>query len=97
MDILKKSLAVMLLAAPLLTLAAEPPPPGQPRELTTPRDGHRDGGKHCDMKGHGPQGADRRVMIPKLPAGNEKQQLLMQAEIQQKVAEIVTKYLQQLP
>jgi hypothetical protein len=36
------------------------------------------------------------IMIPPLPPGNEKQQLQMQAEIQQKVGEIIKKYADQL-
>jgi hypothetical protein len=96
MHILKKSLVALLVTAPLLALAAEPPPPppGQPMGMAM----HHDRGKRCeDMKGHGPQFGGHSVMIPTLPPGNEKQQLLMQAEIQQKVAEIITKYAQQLP
>ena len=98
MHILKKSLVALLVTAPLLTLAAEPAPPpppaGQPMGLAM----HHDRGKRCeDMKGHGPQSGGHGMMFPTLPPGNEKQQLLMQAEIQQIVAEIITKYAQQLP
>ena len=104
MHILKKSLVALLVTAPLLTLAAEPAPPpppgGQPMGLAM----HPDRGKRCEnMKSHGDkEGRGQKcgghgMMIPKLPPGNEKQQLLMQAEIQQKVAEIITKSAQQLP
>ncbi len=96
MHILKKSLVALLATAPLLTLAAEPAPPpaGQSMGMAM----HHDRGKRCeDMKGHGPQFGGHGMMFPTLPPGNEKQQLLMQAEIQQKVAEIITKYAQQLP
>jgi len=37
-----------------------------------------------------------RAMIPQLPAGNEKLQLKMQAEIMQKVGEILAKYADQI-
>ena len=102
MHILKKSLVALLVTAPLLTLAAEtaPPPGGQSMGLAKPQDR----GKRCEnMKGHsgkegrGPKCGGQGMMIPTLPPGNEKQQLLMQAEIQQKVAEIIAKYAQQLP
>lgn len=103
MHILTKSLVALLATAPLLTLAAEPAPPppaGQPMGLAM----HHDRGKRCeDMKGPGDkEGRGQKcgghgMMFPTLPPGNEKQQLLMQAEIQQKVAEIITKYAQQLP
>src|SRR5690606_28237978 len=36
------------------------------------------------------------AMIPQLPAGNEKLQLKMQAEIMQKVGEILAKYADQI-
>ena len=48
-------------------------------------------------KGMGMHPPGPMVMIPMLPPDNDKQQLLMQAEIQQKVAEIVAKYANQLP
>jgi hypothetical protein len=51
-------------------------------------------GKEMGMGMHPP---GPMVMIPQLPPGNEKQQLQMQAEIQQKVGEIVSKYAGQLP
>ncbi|HEY9459502.1 MAG TPA: hypothetical protein VIR04_01740 [Paralcaligenes sp.] len=49
------------------------------------RGGAMDGGM---MRGH--------AMMPQLPAGNEKLQLKMQAEIMQKVGEIVAKYADQV-
>lgn len=49
------------------------------------RDGAMDG---CMMGGH--------AMMPQLPAGNEKLQLKMQAEIMQKVGEIIAKYADQV-
>jgi hypothetical protein len=39
---------------------------------------------------------DRMIHIPKLPPGNEKLQLMMQAEILQKVGEVQAKYAAQL-
>lgn len=70
--------------------------------------GHEEGhqGKRCmdkekggcckGMMGKGMHSPGGMIMIPQLPAGNEKQQLLMQSEIQQKVGEIVGKYAGQL-
>jgi len=103
MHILKKSLVALLVTAPLLTLAAEPAPPppdGQSMGLAK----HQDRGKRCenmkgygDKEGRGQKCGGKGIMVPTLPPGNEKQQLLMQAEIQQKVAESIAKYAQQLP
>lgn len=39
----------------------------------------------------------QKIMMPRLPPGNEKLQLLMHAEILQKVGEIEAKYAAQLP
>jgi hypothetical protein len=39
---------------------------------------------------------DRMIHIPKLPPGNEKLQLMMQAEILQKVGEVQAKYAAQI-
>ncbi len=56
-------------------------------------------GKRCAMKGgmkcshHQPD----MLMLPRLPAGNEKLQLQMHAEILQKIGEIEAKYAAQLP
>ena len=104
MHILKKSLVALLVTAPLLTLAAEPAPPPPPAGQSMGMAMHHDRGKRCenmkghgDKEGHGQKCGGHGMMIPTLPPGNEKQQLLMQAEIQQKVAEIITKYAQQLP
>ncbi|MEO6985833.1 MAG: hypothetical protein ABI155_10870 [Paralcaligenes sp.] len=44
---------------------------------------------HSKMR-HGMMGS--RMLMPQLPAGNEKLQLQMQAEIMQKVGEIIGKY-----
>lgn len=101
MNTVAKSLTALLLATPMLTLAAEPPPPpahDMGMEMMHGKDhdgGHK--GKRCMDKGMGMHPPGPMVMIPMLPPGNDKQQLLMQAEIQQKVAEIVAKYANQLP
>ncbi|MFO1436175.1 MAG: hypothetical protein U1F34_07460 [Gammaproteobacteria bacterium] len=59
------------------------------------------GGGKCRMMGeggmHGMQGMmDRVIHIPALPPGNEKLQLMMQAEILQKVGEVEAKYAAQI-
>jgi len=102
MNTVVKSLAALLLATPMLTLAAEPPPPPPAHDMGMEmmhgkdRNGERKG-KRCMDKGMRMHPPGPMVMIPMLPPGNDKQQLLMQAEIQQKVAEIVAKYANQLP
>lgn len=51
------------------------------------------------MGGGGMMGAgmmDRMIHIPRLPPGNEKLQLMMQAEILQKVGEVQAKYAAQI-
>ena len=60
-------------------------------------------GKRCDMEkmehgmmGRGPHMPGGMVMIPRLPPGNEKAQLQMEAEIHQKLGEILSKYAAQL-
>jgi len=66
--------------------------------------GMRGGGmKHCPMMQGGMGGGmmsggmmDRMIHIPKLPPGNEKLQLMMQAEILQKVGEVQAKYAAQI-
>lgn len=53
----------------------------------------------CGMMGGGMMGAgmmDRMIHIPRLPPGNEKLQLMMQAEILQKVGEVQAKYAAQI-
>ncbi|TAL79731.1 MAG: hypothetical protein EPN76_01270 [Burkholderiaceae bacterium] len=40
----------------------------------------------------GPRSMGYQMLMPQLPAGNEKLQLQMQAEIMQKVGEIIGKY-----
>ena len=64
-------------------------------------------GKGCDMEkmgkmghgmmmGPGPHMPGGLLMVPRLPPGNEKAQLQMEAEIHQKLAEILSKYADQL-
>lgn len=97
-----KILGALLLATPLLASAADPTPPPAPQDMGMEmmHGKHHEGrykGKRCMDKGMGMHPPGPMVMIPMLPPGNAKQQLLMQAEIQQKVAEIVAKYANQLP
>jgi hypothetical protein len=56
------------------------------------------GGMMGGMMQHGAMGGmmGGQAMIPQLPAGNEKLQLKMQAEIMQKVGEILAKYADQI-
>lgn len=56
------------------------------------------GGKPCRMMHRGMGGGmmDRMIYIPRLPPGNEKLQLMMQAEILQKVGEVQAKYAAQI-
>jgi hypothetical protein len=51
------------------------------------------GGMHEKREGM----MSQHLMIPRFPPGNDKLQLMMRAEIMQKVGEIVTKYASQLP
>lgn len=52
-------------------------------------------GRHCPM--HHPEGMGQMIRIPRLPPGNEKIQLEMDAEILQKVGEIQAKFAARLP
>ena len=97
-----KFLGALLLAAPVLANAADPIPAPAARDMGMEmmHGKHQDGrykGKRCMDKGMGMHPPGPMVVIPMLPPGNDKQQLLMQAEIQQKVAEIVARYANQLP
>lgn len=71
------------------------------------KDGHRCAdmaGKRCEMDKmghrmmrHGPPMAHAgMLMVPRLPPGNEKAQLQMEAEIHQRMGEILSKYAAQL-
>ena len=63
-------------------------------------EGMKDGkhGKRCHMEGGMKCGHQRpdMLVLPRLPAGNEKLQLQMHAEILQKIGEIEAKYAGQL-
>jgi hypothetical protein len=100
MNIVGKSLAAILLATPLMTQAAEPQPSPAKTMGEEMMHGKQHGGermgKRCEKYGMGMHPPVPMVMIPPLPPGNEKQQLQMQAEIQQKVGEIIKKYADQL-
>lgn len=53
-------------------------------------------GKRCQMmKGHGRMG--QMLRMPRLPTGNDKMQLQMEAEILQMLGQIQAKYANQLP
>lgn len=57
---------------------------------------HHMHGKRCPMmRGHG--GMPQMLHMPRLPPGNDKLQLQMEAEILQKIGEIQGKYANQLP
>lgn len=65
-------------------------------------DGPEGGNRHrCTHKGMmgGPMGAPmmpRMVALPSLPPGNAKLEMQMQAEIMQKVGEVIAKYAEQV-
>jgi len=99
MNIVGKSLAALVLSSPLMALAAEPPPPPPGPGMAMGEEmmhGKHHMGEHCDMHAMRLHPPGPMVMIPPLPPGNEKLQLQMQAEIQQKVGEIIKKYADQL-
>lgn len=56
-------------------------------------------GKRCYREGEmmGGHHMSQRVIVPRLPAGNDKLQLQMHAEILQKIGEIEARYAAQLP
>lgn len=94
-------LAAGLVLAPAFCLAAEPAPPPPPAEMGhsmmhEKEEGGHMHGKRCHMGEHGQMGMmphpGSMVAIPMLPPGNEKLQVQMQGEIQQKVGEIISKY-----
>ena len=103
MNTVGKTLVAIVLSSPLMTLAAEPPPPppgpgmAMGEEMMHGKRHMGEGmGERCDMRGMRMHPPGPMIMIPPLPPGNEKQQLQMQAEIQQKVGEIIKKYADQL-
>ncbi len=53
--------------------------------------------KRCGMMRHRGTGMSRMLPMPRLPPGNDKLQLQMEAEILQKIGEIQGKYASQLP
>lgn len=60
------------------------------------RGGMMGNGMMSGMMGSGNSMMKGHAMMPQLPAGNEKLQLKMQAEIMQKVGEVVAKYADQV-
>lgn len=105
----RRALLLASLLMPLPALAADPAPAPTP----TPGAGMGAGagmgkgmgmgggqmkmqGKRCQMmKGHGRMG--QMLRMPRLPAGNDKLQLQMEAEILQMLGQIQAKYANQLP
>lgn len=103
----RRALLLASLLLPLPALAADPAPAPTP----TPGAGMGAGagmgmgmgggqmkmqGKRCQMmKGHGRMG--QMLRMPRLPAGNDKLQLQMEAEILQMLGQIQAKYANQLP
>lgn len=95
----RRALLLASLLLPLPVLAADPAP------APTPTPGAGMGisggqmkmqGKRCQMmKGHGRMG--QMLHMPRLPAGNDKLQLQMEAEILQMLGQIQAKYANQLP
>ncbi len=92
----------LLRATGLLTLAlaagavpAADPAPSPMTDMTHMHQMHGTMGKRCAMMKHG--GMGQMIRMPRLPAGNEKLQLQMEAEILQKVGEIQARYANQLP
>ncbi|MBI4291867.1 MAG: hypothetical protein HY661_10340 [Betaproteobacteria bacterium] len=94
------ALVLALLGGGSLAIAAEqnqPPMRGMPGMMA--HDQGMMGAMGCPMMSGGMMGGmmGRGVHMPMLPPGNEKLQLQMQAEIMQKVGEIMAKYANQLP
>lgn len=58
---------------------------------------HRMQGARCPMKMRHACGKSQHLRMPRLPPGNDKLQLQMEAEIMQKIGEIQGKYANQLP
>jgi len=99
------ALALTLALASPCALAADLAPPAPPAAEAAPGPGGMLGmgggtgggrmGKRCKM--HGMMGAGAMLHMPRLPAGNDKLQMQMEAEILQKIGEIQAKYAAQLP
>lgn len=94
------ALAVTLFAGGAWSIASAQGQPPKP-----PADAHRmegmpmGGGDMMDMMGGSSrmmQGGMAGHMLPQLPPGNEKLQLQMQAEMMQKMGEIVAKHANQI-
>jgi hypothetical protein len=93
----------LVLASPLAPAAdTAPAAPPAPAAGPGPGPGGMQGmgggrmGKRCPM--HGMKHAmGPRVPMPRLPPGNDKLQMQMEAEILQKIGEIQAKYAAQLP
>ncbi len=98
------ALVLALALASPLALAADTAPaaPSAPAAGQGPGPGGMQGmgggrmGKRCPM--HGMKHAmGPMIHMPRLPAGNDKLQMQMEAEILQKIGEIQAKYAAQLP
>lgn len=101
-----QSIALTLALALAAPLAGAEEPPAAPPPAAGPGAGpmggmghggmgHGGPGMRCPMHGHKKMGA--MIRMPRLPPGNEKLQLQMEAEILQKVGEIQAKYAAKLP
>ena len=100
------ALALTLALAAPLALAADPAPAAQSAAEPATGPGGMMGmgggmgsgkmGKRCRM--HGMMGGMGAMLhMPRLPPGNDKLQMQMEAEILQKIGEIQAKYAAQLP
>lgn len=90
-------LGALLLPLPALAQDTPPGPAGAAADGTRPMQMNRMHGKHCPMmQGHGMK-MPQMLHMPRLPPGNDKLQLQMEAEILQKIGEIQGKYASQLP
>ncbi len=95
--LLSAGMALCLAASPILVAAEETSPADASGATHHAKDGGYPAEAHQGMKGHawgsphdhGPHGL--MVMIPRLPEGNEKLQLQMQAEIYQKIGEVLAR------
>ncbi len=90
------------LALPVAAQTAEDAAPAAPDATMSRGDGMRHGmgkmhGKRCPMKMRHMRGMPQILRMPRLPPGNDKLQLQMEAEILQKIGEIQGKYANQLP
>jgi hypothetical protein len=94
-SLLRTAGLLTLAFAPGFVLAADPAPAPMPGMQQGQMGQTGQMGKRCPMMKHG--GMGQMIRMPRLPAGHDKLQLQMEAEILQKVGEIQAKYANQLP